>query len=621
MAGRWHVPKCLGAMVAVDALALLAKLSIKYRTDAPGKMQVTGGYHNMGSDWAAVNPILWTLACWLLAIGMFILATSVIEGCEASILEYEEFALTKGLRLRPIFRSRLPLWRRLHPALRKAAFALGGLVCVAATSGTFGLPWGATTITMGPSYPISALNETFYYGLSEEVIANPHRPPGPEYTVQNVPVPDFLGSSALYLPAEQLEELDNLLEKSSKRLTKIHFPRRRPLRRRRRLPDGSIEYDQPEEEEEEETPFRLGNTIFDNTGTEGVGFNIDTFFSGLDTARLGVSSYLKPRHIVGRMYSTNVSTTCHDVTMQYSFREWNIRPDSLAFERRDSFAAFDLWKQQEPQTPASQTEGEGKGQRGNDHGSMGTSFYVMYTGGGTRNMYTAVQVFFFQQASPRVIECAYAVSEFVRAAVVYGPAEPVNGAPWISGGQCLDGLFAYPPAAAINYLLQREDNGFARAGLEWSPRLRTLLEAILGEAAQGYYSLVRQRVDRADVRLTVDQLADERAQWKTVLIMLPDDLRTWLHLFSEWVLKLTKRALQLQALRVFLPDFFRWFACITVVGYETVAVTGDEEMGEKGCEKSSEKGGEKEGEKKGEKCGEKGKPEPVTEKQVSEEKV
>ncbi|KAM0276387.1 hypothetical protein ACHAQH_006789 [Verticillium albo-atrum] len=297
-----------------------------------------------------------------------------------------------------------------------------------------GLPWGGTSIPLGPSYPLSFLNDTFYYGLSEEIVANPHRPAAPEYAHDALPVPAFLRNSALYLPAENVTELDILLEKSIQKHNNKKSSRG-TQRGRVRYTNSTVALENAQQQPD--LAFRLGKNVFETTATEGMGFNVDTFFSDLNLTRLGLSSHLAPRELLGPTYSNNVSVGCYDVALQYRRRDWDIRPDPLALHRRGSFADFDRRANEPRMTQAGLASGANVGGKG----EMGTSFYVLYTDGGTRNVETAVQVFFFRPAAPRVIECAYAVSEFSQLALVRGTERMIEGAPFIMGGQCLDWLF------------------------------------------------------------------------------------------------------------------------------------------------------------------------------------
>ncbi|KAM0527723.1 hypothetical protein ACHAPS_002736 [Verticillium nonalfalfae] len=483
--------------------------------------------------------------------------------CEEFLLLSEAHALKQGLRLRPILRSRWPAWQRQSPATRKALLAPIALAIVAAIVATIGLPWGGTIVPLGPSYPLSALNETFYYGLTEKRVANPHRTAEPEYGVEGQPVPTFLRNSALYLAAEQLGELDALLETSTGKIGQRYSspPRHRPGSRH-----GESTRDM---EQGDDKPFRLGQNLFKTTATEGLGFATATFFSELNTTRLGLPSYLAPRDLEGLMYANNVTTNCYDVTTRYLLRDLNLPSDPFALHRIGSLVDFGRWLDRPRVTPANATAGH---ERGGDDGDddMGTSFYVFYTDGGTKNVFTAMQVLFFRPADPRVIECGYSVAEFKRPASLHRRGSVVEGEPFVVGGQCLDGLFAYPPAAAINHLLRRRGNALARAAQVWHPRNRRALEAVLGEVAQGYYSLLRQRVERADLRLTADQVADERAVWKNVGIMLRTDLNEWMRDICVFILQMMRYVLQFLMVRAYVPTLLRWFSFARPLGYETV---------------------------------------------------
>ncbi|KAG7126327.1 SET domain-containing protein 5 like [Verticillium longisporum] len=371
---------------------------------------------------------------------------------------------------------------------------------------------------------------------------------------------------ALYLAADQLGELDALLETSTEKIRERYSssPRHRPGSRH-----GENTRDVGQVDEK---PFRLGQNLFKTTATEGLGFATATFFSDLNTTRLGLPSYLAPRDLEGLMYSNNVTTNCYDVTTQYLFRDLNLPSDPFALHRIGSLADFGRWVERPRVTPANATAEQESGD------NMGTSFYVFYTDGGTKNVFTAMQVLFFRPADPRVIECGYSVAEFKRPASLHRPGSVVERAPFVVGGQCLNGLFAYPPAAAINHLLRRQGNALARAAQVWHPRNRKALEAVLGEVAQGYYSLLRQRVERADLRLTADQVADERAVWKNVGIMLRTDLNGWMRDICVFILQMMRYVLQFLMVRVYVPTLLRWFSFARPLGYETVEASEQEEM-------------------------------------------
>ncbi|KAL9943412.1 hypothetical protein D7B24_003978 [Verticillium nonalfalfae] len=564
MGYTWFLCQCQIGLYAINAVPLLARfLTILRAATSRREHEVTGGYHTMGSNWQHINPVLWVVMCCLVGLAYFYLLVRMARTCEEFLLLSEAHALKQGLRLRPILRSRWPAWQRQSPATRKALLAPIALAIVAAIVATIGLPWGGTIVPLGPSYPLSALNETFYYGLTEKRVANPHRTAEPEYGVEGQPVPTFLRNSALYLAAEQLGELDALLETSTGKIGQRYSspPRHRPGSRH-----GESTRDM---EQGDDKPFRLGQNLFKTTATEGLGFATATFFSELNTTRLGLPSYLAPRDLEGLMYANNVTTNCYDVTTRYLLRDLNLPSDPFALHRIGSLVDFGRWLDRPRVTPANATAGH---ERGGDDGDddMGTSFYVFYTDGGTKNVFTAMQVLFFRPADPRVIECGYSVAEFKRPASLHRRGSVVEGEPFVVGGQCLDGLFAYPPAAAINHLLRRRGNALARAAQVWHPRNRRALEAVLGEVAQGYYSLLRQRVERADLRLTADQVADERAVWKNVGIMLRTDLNEWMRDICVFILQMMRYVLQFLMVRAYVPTLLRWFSFARPLGYETV---------------------------------------------------
>ncbi|EEY21390.1 predicted protein [Verticillium alfalfae VaMs.102] len=460
MGYTWFLCQCQIGLYAINAVPLLTKfLTILRAATSRREHEVTGGYHTMGSNWQHINPVLWVVMCCLVGLAYFYLLVRMARTCEEFLLLSEAHALKQGLRLRPILRSRWPAWQRQSPGTRKALLAPIALAIVAAIVATIGLPWGGTIVPLGPSYPLSALNETFYYGLTEKRVANPHRTAEPEYGVEGQPVPTFLRNSALYLADEQLGELDALLETSTEKIRQRYSspPRHRP---------GSSHGETTRDMEEgDDKPFRLGQNLFKTTATEGLGFATATFFSELNTTRLGLPSYLAPRDLE---------------------------------------------------------------------------------------------------------ECGFSVAEFKRPDSLHRRGSVVEGEPFVVGRQCLDGLFAYPPAAAVNHLLRRRGNALARAAQVWHPRNRRALEAVLGEVAQGYYSLLRQRVERADLRLTADQVADERAVWKNVGIMLRTDLNEWMRDICVFILQMMRYVLQFLMVRAYVPTLLRWFSFARPLGYETV---------------------------------------------------
>ncbi|KAF3349790.1 Plasma membrane iron permease [Verticillium dahliae VDG2] len=526
MGYTWFLCQCQIGLYAIDAVPLLTKsLTVLRAATARREHEVTGGYHTMGSDWQHIDPVLWVVMCCLFGLAYFYLLVRMARTCEEFLLLSEAHALSQGLRLRPIFRSRWPAWQRQSPAKRKALLAPVALTIIAVIVATIGLPWGGTIVPLGPSYPLSVLNETFYYGLTQERIANPHRAAEPEYGVEGQPVPTFLRNSALYLAADQLDELDALLETSTEKIRQRYSssPRHRPGSRH-----GEITRDV---EQVDDKPFRLGQNLFKTTATEGLGFATTTFFSELNTTRLGLPSYLAPRDLEGLMYSNNVTTNCYDVTTRYLFRDLKLPSDPFALHRIGSLVDFSRWLDQPRVTPANATA---EPVRDDDDDDMGTSFYVSYTDGGTKNVFTAMQVLFFRPADPRVLECGYSVAEFKRPASLHRRGAVVEGAP--------------------------------RA-----------LEAVLGEVAQGYYSLLRQRVERADLRLTADQVADERAVWKNVGIMLRTDLNEWMRDICVFVLQMMRYVLQFLMVRAYVPTLLRWFSFARPLGYETGEAPEQEE--------------------------------------------
>lgn len=414
-------------------------------------------------------------------------------------------------------------------------------------------------LAAGISHPLSALNETVLYAqigdnisdasldprkMSSLRVANPFISYSQLYPNDTIDIPDGWANTSLYLPANHLPTLESHMHQSALE----HFkylgtwqPRTLGIVTNLTHTRGG---------------YSIGDAVYPRTNTEGLGVNMTTYerFSGDGGA--GLPRNFEFQSLFGESWVTNVSVRC------YRFwghrEEWEPLPRGDAVSN-DSAPVTEMWPpvNKDVMIVDAQSKTYRFHRPPSDELQVYTDFDLISSGDtldtitsrGTEKQHLttslSVQTIIMPEWNKRFplvnyYKCRYMPSEFHMAimaladkplrsfyatanndSVYLQTGSPMTPAKSLSddlGGKCLSPVYALPAARAIHELLSQGEPGsggslgraFKTVGMTEYQRRSSLdkaLEKVLSDTAQAYFSILRQRVERANAWPTLEQLS------------------------------------------------------------------------------------------------------------------
>lgn len=422
-----------------------------------------------------------------------------------------------------------------------------GAVTVTLTTVTISMLLGARLrrgyLTSGISLPFEALNETLLYAgplanmshvrydvrkVDAMRAGNPFIRYDHLYPNDTLEIPGNMKKAAWYLEQDHIRELESFMYRSAM----IHTSTK--TRRLQFLPANLTQL-------VDQKGFQLGGSVYPSMCTKGIGIIMTTYERFAGDGMPGLPRRFTFSHMIGETYSNIVNVNCRDIRQHYVItdetvfvgqstsgtagrRSWNLTHMSIA--QRDGPQFYDI--RRDPSRTQIVT----------DFGLLHSS--RMTTTDGSKitqhegSFLAPTQTIIIPNWNPYrptalMLECHYLPSEHTEAFIVQGPNGRIMSAPRNlvtmptnelklapftdgHGGKCLSPILALPAARGIHELLQGTDSLLSKAfqDLSYQPQsessLCPILEQVLGETAQAYFSLLRQRVERGNMWPQNEQL-------------------------------------------------------------------------------------------------------------------